>query len=149
MKKIHIIFLHLLLISFFSCNKGTPNDLLLGAKISTQITLEGNWKLNNFEDGKSIAFPVNLVFKQEASEWKFNGISAVNQYAGSTAVNLNSRYLKVENMLQTEIGGPAEALTFEQKYFNRLRAVTSYEIVGAFLFLRANSTTFMVFQREL
>lgn len=95
------------------------------------------WKLEAYESGRVNKSTV-LEFKTQrnlAGNYILSGIGAVNFYEAGYEPGPNNT-LKIVNLSMTEIGGPAEDMTFEKKYFERLASVNSYAFKDKVLILK-------------
>ncbi|MCY1370207.1 META domain protein [compost metagenome] len=125
---------------------GSKGDYLdFGGEKSRLLT--GEWALEAYENGKVNKSTV-LEFKTQrnlAGNYILSGISTVNFYeAGYSLSGTNG--IKITDLSMTEIGGPAEDLAFEKRYFERLATMSTFSFKDNRLVLRNTKGEEMVFK---
>lgn len=108
-----------------------------GDKGNLEAPLIREWKLEGYENGKVNKSTV-LEFKTQrnlAGNSILSGISAVNFYEAGYVLNGNNG-IKIVSLSMTEIGGPAQEMDFERKYFERLASMNSYSFKDKTLVLK-------------
>lgn len=118
-----------------------------GDKGSADSPLIREWKLEGYENGK-VSKSTVLEFKMQrnlAGNSILSGISAVNFYEAGYVLNGNNG-IKIVNLSMTEIGGPAQDMDFERKYFERLTSVNSYSFKDKTLVLKNGKGEEMYFK---
>lgn len=105
------------------------------------------WKLDAYENGKVNRNTV-LEFKTQrnlAGNYILSGIGAVNFYEAGYELG-SGNTLKIVNLSMTEIGGPAEDMAFEKRYFERLASMSSYSFKNNMLVLTNGKGEAMYFK---
>ena len=110
----------------FSCERDTEEVLPANTG-----DLTGSWKLT--EPASSYKITLIVERNTKTSGYGLTGQSSVNQYF-ATAPDPNLIFsstpnpLLIESLGSTKIAGSADAMQFEQTYFNNLRNVNRYEL---------------------
>lgn len=107
----------------------------------------GEWKLEAYETGRVNKSTV-LEFKTQrnlAGNYILSGISTVNFYEAGYTLSGNNG-IKIINLSMTEIGGPAEEMAFEKKYFERLASMSTFSFRDNMLILRNSKGEEMIFK---
>ena len=118
-----------------------------GDKGNAGSLLIREWKLEAYESGK-VSKNTVLEFKAQrnlAGNYILSGIGAVNFYEAGYELGSNNT-LKIMNLSMTEIGGPAEDMAFEKKYFERLASMSSYSFKDNLLVLTNGKGETMYFK---
>lgn len=129
MKTLILLFFAIGLMSFSGCER--ENESVIPPDATKLI---GDWKLIE----PASTYNVTLTFATDsASNFPFtlrlSGESSVNYYFGEFQYNAGGladprSQVVIDNIGSTKRGGPAEALQFEQTYYNNLKAVNRYEL---------------------
>jgi len=118
-----------------------------GDKGYADSPLMREWKLEGYENGK-VSRSTVLEFKTQrnlAGNYILSGISAVNFYEAGYVLS-GSEGIKIMNLSMTEIGGPAQDMDFERKYFERLTSMNSYSVKNKMLVLKNGKGEEMYFK---
>ncbi|RYC68293.1 MULTISPECIES: META domain-containing protein [Spirosoma] len=128
MKALVLVCLAALTMSFSGCERNTDTVVPANAE---QLT--GNWTLLEAD------YPVTLLIERGMQTWerepdkafRLSGESSVNLYTTTlTYKDPAAADITIGPVSSTKRAGPPEALAFELTYFNRLQAVTRYELTS-------------------
>ena len=109
--------------------------------------LSGKWLLEAYESGPVTKSAV-LEFKTQrnlAGNYILSGISTVNFYEAGYSLS-SSDGIRITQLSMTEMGGLAEDMAFEKKYFERLVSMTAFSFRNKKLVLRNAKGEEMVFK---
>ncbi|GAB4015685.1 META domain-containing protein [Spirosoma koreense] len=118
----------LLLVFLTQCGK--KEDTVLAPNIAPLV---GTWQLTEPDS----AYTVTLVLAldtdnppHDVTPFIASGVSSINEYGARMFAVLDGT-MTFDQLSSTKKAGPTQAMTYEQTYFNNLRAVVRYELPTA------------------
>ncbi|GAA4449267.1 hypothetical protein GCM10023189_08490 [Nibrella saemangeumensis] len=145
MKTVMMTMLALLAMTFTACDPVVEPESEF--KTSGVNQLIGHWRLIEPASSYTVTMDITPDSSQGGNNrYRINGLSSVNYYFSSLTVS-GSDAVALETIGATKRGGSAEAMQFEQSYFNKLKAVNRYQLSGNRLTLYAGSER-LVYERQ-
>ena len=103
---------------------------------------EGNWILIGSGPDN---IPITGIITIEITDYNISGNSGVNNYIGSVTIGSDGKLI-ISDLGSTKMAGSANLMTQEQEYYNALKNVTGYKIVGDNLVMMdSNGKTLLTF----